>query len=110
MNWAKELPAAITVCDASGIILDMNDRAAETFAEDGGRSLIGTDVLLCHPEPSRSQLAEMLRSERANVYTIEKQGKRKLIFQSPWYENGVYGGFVEISVPLPDPMPHFIRG
>jgi len=110
MDWAKELPAAITVCDTHGIILDMNNHAAESFAADGGRTLVGTNVLVCHPEPARSQLAEMLRTQRANVYTIEKQGKKKLIFQTPWFENEKYSGFVEISIPLPDSMPHFVRG
>jgi hypothetical protein len=40
-DWMKEFPAAITVCDGNGIVLDMNDRAIETFESDGGRALIG---------------------------------------------------------------------
>jgi hypothetical protein len=72
--------------------------------------LVGTNVLACHPEPARTQLATMLREQKSNVYTIEKQGVRKLIFQSPWFENGAYRGFVEISLPLPAEMPHFVRG
>jgi len=27
-DWMKEFPAAITVCDANGIILEMNDKSA----------------------------------------------------------------------------------
>jgi PAS domain-containing protein len=110
MEWAKELPAAITVCDAEGVILSLNDRACTTFEADGGAALIGTNVLACHPEPARTQLATMLREQKTNVYTIEKQGARKLIFQSPWFEDGAYRGFVEISIPLPANMPHFVRG
>ena len=34
--WIKEFPAAVTVSDQDGIILEMNDRAAKTFAKDGG--------------------------------------------------------------------------
>jgi hypothetical protein len=34
-DWVKELPAAITVCDRSGIIMAMNDRACATFAAEG---------------------------------------------------------------------------
>ena len=30
-DWPEELPAAITVCDAAGTILEMNQRAAATF-------------------------------------------------------------------------------
>jgi PAS domain-containing protein len=110
MEWAKELPAAVTVCDTEGIILSLNDRACATFEADGGAALIGTNVLACHPEPARTQLATMLREQKTNVYTIEKQGFRKLIFQSPWYENGAYRGFIEIAIPLPAEMPHFVRG
>ena len=28
----------------------------------------------------------------------------------PWFEGGVFAGFVEISVPIPDDLPHFERG
>jgi PAS domain-containing protein len=107
--WIREFPAAITVCDAEGVILEMNARAIETTAEDGGAALIGRNVLDCHPEPSRTLLTSMLASGQKNVYTIRKNGIRKLIYQSPWYRNGSYAGFVELSLPVPDTMPHFDR-
>jgi hypothetical protein len=44
-----------------------------------------------------------------NAYTIEKNGKKKMIYQTPWYSNGKYSGLVEISLPLPEELPHFIR-
>ena len=107
--WIRDFPAAITVCDAAGIILALNDRACAAFADDGGAALIGTNVLACHPEPARTKLAALLESGTLNVYTIEKNGVRKLIFQSPWYDEGRYAGFVELSLPIPREMPHFIR-
>ena len=107
--WIVEFPAAVTVCDADGIILEMNARAIESFADDGGAALIGRNVLDCHPEPSRSQLTSMLASGQKNVYTIRKKGVKKLIYQSPWYHKGAYAGFVELSLPIPDEMPHFDR-
>jgi transcriptional regulator with PAS, ATPase and Fis domain len=109
-DWVKEFPGAITVCDPDGIILEMNDRSEQVFAADGGRALIGTDVLDCHPEPSRTQLKEMLASGRSNVYTIEKAGKKKLIYQVPWTKDGKYAGFVELGLEIPAEMPHFVRG
>lgn len=109
-DWIREFPAAVTVCDREGIILAMNERASVTFAADGGAALIGTNVLACHPEPSRTKLAGMLAAGQANIYTIEKAGQRKLIYQSPWYERGEYRGFVELSLPIPAVMPHFKRG
>ena len=48
----------------------MNDRAAQSFAADGGAGLIGSNVLDCHPEPARTKLSEMLAQGLANVYTI----------------------------------------
>lgn len=108
--WVRDFPAAITVCDPTGIILEMNARAIETFAADGGAALIGRNVLDCHPEPSRSQLAAMLAAGTSNAYTIEKNGVRKLIYQSPWYEDGAYRGFVELSLVIPETMPHRVRG
>jgi hypothetical protein len=32
-----------------------------------------------------------------------------LIYQVPWFQNGTYSGFVELSIPIPFEMPHFIR-
>lgn len=108
--WIREFPAAVTVCDGAGTILEMNDRATATFARDGGADLIGRNVLDCHPEPSRTQLATMLATRTPNVYTIEKNGVRKLIYQSPWFEGGEYRGFVELSLVMPENVPHFVRG
>ncbi len=110
LHWINELPIAATVCDRNGIILEMNQKSISTFALDGGAALIGTNVLDCHPEPARSKLAEMLETHEKNVYTIEKNGRKKLIYQVPWFENGQYMGFVELSMEIPFEMPHFVRG
>jgi len=107
-KFFMKFPGAITVCSPDGRILAMNERARA--ADAGGDKLLGTNVLDCHPEPARSKLAALLAEGRENVYTIEKKGVRKLIFQSPWKENGVYAGFFELSLVIPEKMPHFIRG
>ena len=108
-GWVKEFPAAVTVCDRDGIILELNDRAVEAFREDGGATLIGRNLLDCHPEPARSTLRDLLSKGAANVYTIEKSGVKKLIYQSPWYENGACAGLVELSLVIPAAMPHLVR-
>ena len=110
MNWLKEFPAAITVCDPDGIILEMNDKAAKTFESDGGYALIGKNMLDCHPGLARQKTERLLAAKEKNVYTIEKKGVKKLIYQSPWYQDGQYAGFVELSLEIPVEMPHFIRG
>jgi PAS domain-containing protein len=107
--WMKEFPGAITVCDADGVILEMNDKAARTFEKDGGANLVGRNMLDCHPEPARGKAERLLAAREKNVYTIEKNGIKKLIFQSPWYKDGKYSGFVEVSLEIPFELPHFIR-
>ncbi len=109
-TWFQGFPGAITVCDREGIILEMNDRAAQSFAAEGGAGLIGSNALDCHPEPSRTRLAHLLVTGKANVYTIEKHGVKKLIYQTPWYRDGEYAGFVELALEIPAEMPHFVRG
>lgn len=108
-DWIREFPAAITVCDPTGIIIAMNEKACATFADDGGADLIGKNLLDCHTESARTKVSDLLKSKSPNVYTIEKGGVKKLIYQSPWYENGSFAGFVELSLPIPEEMPHFIR-
>jgi hypothetical protein len=108
-DWIKEFPAAVTVCDPQGIVLDMNDRSARTFEKDGGYALIGKCLLDCHPAEARAKLEAMLASRQKNVYTIEKNGVKKLIYQTPWFKDGEYAGFVELSLEIPFEMPHFVR-
>ena len=108
-SWVGEFPSAITVCDVDGIILEMNDQAANGYAEDGGRALIGKNMLDCHPEPARTKTKRLLESKQKNIYTIEKNGVKKLIFQSPWYRDGKFAGLVELSLEIPFEMPHFVR-
>jgi hypothetical protein len=108
-RWVREFPAAITVCDAEGVLLAMNEKAVSTFEADGGAALIGTNMIDCHPEPARTQVVEMLKSGSTNVYTIQKGGVKKLIYQSPWFIGGKYAGFVEFSLPIPEVMQHFNR-
>ena len=108
-NWVKEFPGAITVCDTQGTILSMNDQAAVVFKSQGGRRLVGTNLLDCHPESARTKLGRMMENPQSNVYTIEKRGRRRLIYQTPWYRYGRYAGFMELSLEIPDQMPHFVR-
>jgi transcriptional regulator with PAS, ATPase and Fis domain len=109
LDWIKEFPASVTVCDRDGIILDMNDLAAKSYEKDGGRALIGCNLLDCHPEPSRSMTQALLASGEKNIYTIEKNRVRKLSYQSPWYVDGRYGGLVELALEIPWELPHFVR-
>jgi transcriptional regulator with PAS, ATPase and Fis domain len=107
--WIKEFPATITVSDPDGIILEMNDKAAKSMAKDGGLALIGKNMLDCHPDPARGKLERLMDERKPNAYTIEKKGIKKFIYQSPWYKDGKYAGFIEFAFEIPFEMPHFIR-
>jgi transcriptional regulator with PAS, ATPase and Fis domain len=107
--WVEEFPGGVTVFNAEGIITEINDQAAIIFEEDGGREVIGKNVFDCHPEPARSELVHLVETRQRNVYTIEKKGVKKLIYQSPWYQNGTYAGFIELSLEIPFELPHFVR-
>ena len=106
-EWVKDFPGAVTVCDAQGIIIEMNDKARQTFGPD--KELIGKSVFDCHPEPARTKLRELLATGRTNAYTIEKNGVHKLIYQSPWFRDGSIAGLVELSLEIPAALPHFVR-
>jgi len=107
--WVKELPGEIMVCDADGIILEMNTQAEALFAEDGGRGLLGSDVLACHVDPERGKLEDMLEKQTTNCYFNTEKSEKRFFYQSPWYKENRYAGFVEISFAVPEKIPHFIR-
>jgi transcriptional regulator with PAS, ATPase and Fis domain len=108
--YFDELPVAVTVCDNKGIILYMNRKSSATFTNDGGSDLVGKSVLDCHPEPARGKLQALLDSHNSNSYTIEKEGKKKMIHQTPWFEGGEFKGLVEFSFEIPAELPNFKRG
>jgi transcriptional regulator with PAS, ATPase and Fis domain len=108
-QWIQESSAAITVCDTQGIIIEMNDQATTVFQKRGGKKLVGSNLMDCHPEPARTKLRQLMEKQQTNIYTVEKNGITRLIYQAPWYTGGEYSGFMEISFIVPASMPHIIR-
>lgn len=106
-DWAEEMNCAITVCDRNGVILYMNAKSRETYIKHG--NLIGKNLMDCHSDRSKSIIRDLLETGGQNVYTIEKDGIRKMIYQSAWKENGKVMGLCEISVILPEEIPHCRR-
>ena len=51
----------------------------------------------------------MLATGESNAYTISKNGVRKMIYQTPWRRDGQIAGMVEISMVIPEEMPHYVR-
>ena len=109
VDWVERLPCAVTVCDRRYRILYLNTRSAEVNAADGGKDLIGRNLLDCHPAEAARKLRRVMASGRPNVYTIEKHGVRKMIYQSHWRRRGRVAGLVEITFELPADIPHFVR-
>lgn len=109
LPWFDELPCSVTVCDTKYTILYLNDRSAEVNASDGGKSLVGKNMMDCHPPEAQEKLRRVMESGRPNVYTIEKKGVKKMIFQSHWRKRGRVAGLVEITFELPSEVPHFVR-
>lgn len=96
---------AVTVCNTEGIVIYQNDRSRAVNGDVRGRSLIP-----CHNERSREIIRRLLLEGGTNAYTIEKQGVRKMIYQTAWRSEDKVGGLVEFSMEIPDEMPHYIRG
>ena len=86
----------------------MNDKAKETFASHG--DLVGKNLMGCHSERSKEIIRHLLATGGSNAYTIEKNGLRKMIYQTAWKQDGKVAGLVEISMVIPSDMPHYIRG
>ena len=101
MDWTREAPVAITVTDAKGRIIQMNAAALSAFGK-AAADLLGSDVLDCHPEHARGEVARLYETRAPNHYTISKRGQRKIIHQLPWFRGKEFAGFVEISIPIPD--------
>jgi len=108
-DWVKEFPVPVVVADAKGAIVEMNAKAVEWFANRGGRDLLGKSLFEVHQEPSQGKIKELLETKQANVYTIERDGVRTLVYQSPWYRDGALAGLVELLLAVPPEIPHHAR-
>ena len=107
-DWAEDINCAVTVCDTEGIVVYMNRRSRETFNKNG-ESMVGKSMIPCHNERSQAKIYEMLNNDSTNCYTIDKKGVKKLIYQTQWKKDGKVAGLVEISIVLPNDMPHYTR-
>jgi hypothetical protein len=90
-------------------VLEMNERAGEIYQKYGGMGLVGKSLIDCHPEPARSKLLTFLETGERNIYSIEKNGAKKLIYQAPWYQDGSRQGMIELALEIPFDVPHFVR-
>ncbi len=117
LDWAKGVSFAVTVCDREGFIIYMNDKSKATFAKYG--DIMGNNLRNCHSPRSWEIITSLLEKGESNTYTISKNGVKKIIHQTPWYESVdtasqgcavSAGGLVEVSIEIPEDMPHYVRG
>jgi len=109
IDYFNELNVAVTISDKEGIIVYMNKKAIKTFESYGGEKLIGQSLFSCHNENSVKIIKELMAESKTNSYTIEKNGIKKMIYQTPHFVNGICEGLIEFSMEIPVEMPHFIR-
>ncbi len=104
----EELNISITVTDREGQIIYLNQASAQVNAKGGGKQLVGRQVRDCHSDRSKD-IIEQLMQGSTNVYTIDKRGQHKLIYQTPWKKDGKIQGLIEFSLVLPADMPNYVR-
>lgn len=110
-DFFKYVEPAVTVCDTECVIVYQNEKSVAVNGDMRGKCMLG-----CHNDRSRGIIARILSEGVSNSYTISKKGQRKLIHQTPWYQDAADGsgrtvaGIVELSVVIPEEMPHYDRG
>jgi len=53
---------------------------------------------------------EEFRLQYREAFFNTEDGEKRFFFQAPWYREGQYAGFVEISFEVPEEIPLFHRG
>lgn len=96
---------SVTICDRDAIVLYQNSQSKNIFG-----NVVGNSLFECHPKHACDKIRELLSTCGTNAYTISKNGRKKMIYQTPWFdENGELQGLIEYSMIIPDDMPHYIR-
>jgi hypothetical protein len=110
-----DFSAAVTICDADGIIVYMNSESIRMFQKDGGAGLVGTSLFACHSPASNEIIRRLIREGSSNVYTVERAGQRKLVYQTPWFKSvpqgqRTVGGLIELVLAVPKRIRNIARG
>ena len=106
-DWAREMDCAITVCDGNANIIYMNDASRRINSPEA--DIIGHNLRQYHPPRAIEIIDRLLREGGYNAYTISKRGQRKMIYQAAWRQGGQIAGLVEISMVIPEELPHYVR-
>jgi hypothetical protein len=104
--WFKAFPGSITITNAKGMILQMNDKAAESYRDGGGHALVGKSAIGCHEEPVRQTVQRMYDEPAMRIYTTRENGQNILVTHAPFFSDGEFMGIVELVIELPEVIPH----
>lgn len=105
-DYLETVAFAATVCDKEGVVLYQNARAIK---RDG--LVVGKNLYDCHNAKSGEMIRQMIATGQGNTYEIIRHGRRKLLHQTPWFEEegGAVAGLIELAIDLPDEYPTFDR-
>lgn len=105
-HYLDNVAFAATVCDKEGVVVYQNERAIK---RDG--DVVGQNLYNCHGKKSQETIRKMIDTGQSNTYEIIRHGKRRLLHQTPWFEEqgGEVAGLIELSIDLPDEYPTFNR-
>ncbi|MBN1634262.1 MAG: diguanylate cyclase [Ignavibacteria bacterium] len=109
MDWHEYFSESIIVCDKDLTIIYLNKTALKSLSEEQRKNITGSNLLDYHNEDSNKKILGVKENLKPNVYTIEKAGKKKLIYQSLLLENNKFKGIVELSMVIPEVLLHFKR-
>ena len=104
-DFFKGINVAVTISDTEGNVVYQNDSSVDVNGDVRGKNMMD-----CHNERSQRIIKHLLDDAATNVYTISKKGRKKLIYQTPWFDGGEVCGLVELSIVIPEEMPHYDRG
>ena len=105
----EALPAEVAVREAAGIPSGINACVGLLFKDAGDRCRPGSEVLVCHPEPSRTKFPGTLAFQTSNAYLNTNKGEKRFFFLSPWYQGGRFAGFAEKSFEVPGKIPQLVK-
>lgn len=109
MDWENQFNGSVIVCDKELNIIFLNDKAKMLFDENERNNAVRRNLLDCHNEESKKKILEIKATLKPNIYTIEKAGIKKLIYQSPLIKYNKFDGIIELSLEIPNAIPHFKR-
>ena len=107
--WYKVFPGPITVTDKNGTVIEMNEGSENLYEKDGGYAVLGRNAITCHPSGTQEKVRQIYETQSFNIYSITKDSKKRLVYQAPYFIEGEFSGIVELTLDLPEDIPHFDR-